>query len=921
EAKEDGETVLYAVNSREYDGQSEHIHTDELVDKGDSRLVSYKLFTPENTLTQEVRSVTQNMIKSASGGDSSLFGLSAGLPLFIIGSGLASTTLEASNQVSGSNDNSMQPDSLQTAQDTNTNSTFSISDLSKNTLIAEDTILRINIDDLLKTNANSTSQTNLHLTNISDTVNGSIKIEGNEIVFTPNANYNGEAGFVYTVVNSEGIETKSAVGMSFAPTNDTPIVNDELIMGKRNINYIITVDALLSNDTDIETPDNISILRIQNVQHGEAIFDGKTVKFIPETDYPGLGSFEYVVVDKHGGESVGVAQIDLSHINENPIATDDSFDGFEDTPFIITQDQLMINDSDPDAWQFSHLSVDEVRNASHGTVSIQADGSIRYTPDANYNGSASFEYRLSDNEGGYAWATATLNVQAVNDAPIIEDVLYGRPIYGYGWLIVGYDEDSPIFGYREATWQEAISLSYNNALYASKYDNRDYDAPISSLSYYRNGMPRPIAIDYNDSLRDTGWDGQSDPYDDEYRQSGMVIAYDIDSPQSSLTYSIGAYPIHGHAWANQYVSYSEPNSIQYTEVRSWVGETASYQYYSHYGDSYNGSDPFTIRVTDDQGTYTDVSINAYHTGTNISGGGGGKKPVSLDLTGNGLSFLNMDDSNVYFDVNKDDWREHIAWVSPDDGLLALDIDGDRVIKSIEEISFVGYKEGARTDLEGLQAFDSNHDGILSKLDERWAEFGVWQDKNSNGISETGEFTTLDDRGISSINLTSDQVQQQVGDTTLFGTASYTTNDGTTYAVGDVAFKYDANDKIASNATNPEQNSSSVNTSNTITTIEQTNVSLQANTTTSVNSEITQTIQASQIATSDVNSYNNTSSEQLTDADTAKIIQMAAIFNQMMATSNTDNSQPLGYIDSGQTSMDITQQVQEAIYTESRGVNG
>jgi hypothetical protein len=157
-----------------------------------------------------------------------------------------------------------------------------------------------------------------------------------------------------------------------------------------------------------------------------------------------------------------------------------------------------------------------------------------------------------------------------------------------------------------------------------------------------------------------------------------------------------------------------------------------------------------------------------------------------------LQYIGLDDSKAYFDVNDDGWRERLAWVGAGDGLLALDTQGDHTIDKWNEISFVSYKEGAKTDLDGLQAFDSSGNGQLDRLDARWHEFGAWADANANGACETGEFKTLDELGIVSMNLSSDhQVSTPAHGVTEFGQSSFTTVDGKTHAVGDVAFEVDA----------------------------------------------------------------------------------------------------------------------------------
>ena len=103
------------------------------------------------------------------------------------------------------------------------------------------------------------------------------------------------------------------------------------------------------------------------------------------------------------------------------------------------------------------------------------------------------------------------------------------------------------------------------------------------------------------------------------------------------------------------------------------------------GDPYSGSDPFTLRVTDAQGAYTEVSIGTSHLGSSINTGGGGGCPVVLDLNNNGIELLAPEDSSMFADLNGDGWKEKMGWVSPDDGVLAYDADNDGLIDVLDEV--------------------------------------------------------------------------------------------------------------------------------------------------------------------------------------------------------------------------------------------
>jgi len=99
-----------------------------------------------------------------------------------------------------------------------------------------------------------------------------------------------------------------------------------------------------------------------------------------------------------------------------PVAQGETLAGTEDQVLNITAQSLLVNDTDADG---DTLSIASVGNAVGGTVVLNQDGSVTFTPDANYNGEASFDYAVSDGCSGTANATATINLAAVNDTPVV----------------------------------------------------------------------------------------------------------------------------------------------------------------------------------------------------------------------------------------------------------------------------------------------------------------------------------------------------------------------------------------------------------------------------------------------------------------------------------------------------------------------
>ncbi|MDE0408366.1 MAG: hypothetical protein OXN81_10950, partial [Alphaproteobacteria bacterium] len=191
-------------------------------------------------------------------------------------------------------------------------------------------------------------------------------------------------------------------------------------------------------------------------------------------------------------------------------------------------------------------------------------------------------------------------------------------------------------------------------------------------------------------------------------------------------------------------------------------------------DANSGVAPGQSNPSASTGTSTSSSTGS---DSNGDGDSGDSKPIMLDLDGDGVELVPLEESTAFFDINGDGYRERMAWASADDGFLAYDKDGDGRIAAHDELSFVSYVEGARTDLEGLRHFDTDGDGLLDPDDAEWSQFRVWQDLDQDGESDPAELRSLDEEGIESISLTSDGVERKVAGNTVFGEGEYVTRDG------------------------------------------------------------------------------------------------------------------------------------------------
>ena len=115
-----------------------------------------------------------------------------------------------------------------------------------------------------------------------------------------------------------------------------------------------------------------------------------------DANYNGADSFSYTVTDDEGNVSnVATVNLTIDNTQEPPVAVDDAATTAEDTAVTIN---VLANDSDPDG-ALVPGTVTIAGQPANGSVVVNADGTVTYTPDANYNGADSFSYTVTDDEG------------------------------------------------------------------------------------------------------------------------------------------------------------------------------------------------------------------------------------------------------------------------------------------------------------------------------------------------------------------------------------------------------------------------------------------------------------------------------------------------------------------------------------------
>lgn len=149
--------------------------------------------------------------------------------------------------------------------------------------------------------------------------------------------------------------------------------------------------------------------------HGTVTLSGGFATYTPTPDYYGPDTFSFRASDGTNDSNVATVSINVSPVNDTPTAGADSATTAEDTSVNIS---VLSNDSDVDG---DALALVSVVQPAHGVAVINPDGTITYTPVANFYGADSFTYVINDGHGGTTTATVNLTVAPINDPPAALD--------------------------------------------------------------------------------------------------------------------------------------------------------------------------------------------------------------------------------------------------------------------------------------------------------------------------------------------------------------------------------------------------------------------------------------------------------------------------------------------------------------------
>jgi len=428
---------------------------------------------------------------------------------------------------------------------------------------------------------------------------------GNNMIITVDPADNLYGNTVITVTASDGEATATgSFKLTVTPVNDPPVALDETVTVDEAVWPVKTTTKLINLADNISDVDGTAqIYQITDISVGKAVNNNGIVTYTVDGDYSGTATFKYNVMDSDGATATATVTINVTPQNDPPAAEDDKdITTFEDTPVNI---DVLSNDLEPEG---DTLSVVSATNLSHGTVAIESDNTITYTPENDFYGNDSFTYTVSDGNGGTATANVYVTVDPINDAP---DVIKYAPDTG-DWTM---DEDSTASFHFQVSDAESdvnnliitiTSLDGTKLKTAGILLNSDDDIGERVLTVTPEKdatgvMPVNISVTDGSKTTDKTYDITITAINDapvidapavttpeETLVSGQATAEDVDSVTLTFSLAAGGEPGHGSVVVN------EDGTFTYDPADNFTG-TDSFKVSVSDGDG--GTDEGTVVVT------------------------------------------------------------------------------------------------------------------------------------------------------------------------------------------------------------------------------------------------------------------------------------------------------------------------------------
>ncbi|MBN8625690.1 MAG: tandem-95 repeat protein, partial [Planctomycetes bacterium] len=238
---------------------------------------------------------------------------------------------------------------------------------------------------------------------------GSLWLDGNTVRYQPTSNYYGPDSFSFYVSDSQNNSSTESYQITIVGSDDPPSIGGDSLTTTEDTPVWFSISDLLGNDSDVDS--TITFVSFTGgPSNGSLDGSGGTYVYTPDANFSGSDSFSYEII-ADGVTASGTVEVSVSPVSDSPIAVDDDGGSVTEDSSIVVHP--LANDWDPDGDQLAVQSA----SAGIGSIEVNGDNSLTYTPPDDFNGPVTITYTIIDSSGYTASATMSVTVTPVNDAP------------------------------------------------------------------------------------------------------------------------------------------------------------------------------------------------------------------------------------------------------------------------------------------------------------------------------------------------------------------------------------------------------------------------------------------------------------------------------------------------------------------------
>ena len=254
---------------------------------------------------------------------------------------------------------------------------------------------------------------------VSEPSNGTLQLrDDGSFIYDSNQDFFGVETFSYVANDLQSSEPTTVT------INVTPVYDAVSPIGESYQSLpssVLSIDAangVLANDSN---PDNADLTAelVTNVSQGSLTLNGDGSFSYDPQGFAGETSFSYRIDDGTNKSSTVTTTLVL---NTPPELNDDTYSVTEDVDAVVAADMgVLANDLDADG---DMLTATVTSDTSHGTLTLNANGSFTYSPAPNYFGDDEFTYSISDGVDSIDGGVVRLTIDSVNDPPVVQQDSY-----------------------------------------------------------------------------------------------------------------------------------------------------------------------------------------------------------------------------------------------------------------------------------------------------------------------------------------------------------------------------------------------------------------------------------------------------------------------------------------------------------------